>query len=63
MRHHRIFLELANLLETMSLRPGVADPDIPYLDFDRTSGEAVLDLTETLLEGAARRSGVEAPSA
>jgi len=48
-RHHRIFLELADSLETMSLRPG-ADPQVPYLDFNRTNKEAVLDLTETLLE-------------
>ena len=49
MRHHRIFLELADSLETISLRPG-ADPQVPYLDFNRTNKEAVLDLTETLLE-------------
>ncbi len=49
MRHHRIFLELAESLETISLRPG-ADPQVPYLDFNRTNKEAVLDLTETLLE-------------
>ena len=48
-RHHRIFLELADSLETISLRPG-ADPQVPYLDFNRTNKEAVLDLTETLLE-------------
>jgi rubrerythrin len=49
MRHHRIFLELADSLETISLRPG-ADPQVPYLDFNRTNKEAVLDLTEKLLE-------------
>ena len=49
MRHHRIFLELADSLETISLRPG-ADPQVPYLDFNRTNKEAVLELTETLLE-------------
>ncbi len=49
MRHHRIFLELADSLETITLRPG-ADPQVPYLDFNRTNKEAVLDLTETLLE-------------
>ncbi len=48
-RHHRIFLELADSLETISLRPG-ADPQVPYLDFNRTNKEAVLDLTDTLLE-------------
>ena len=34
----------------MSLRPGATDPQVPYLDFNRTNQEAVLDLTETLLE-------------
>ena len=48
-RHHRIFLELANSLETMSLRPG-DEPQVPYLDFNRTNREAVLDLTEKLFE-------------
>ena len=50
MRHHRILSELADSLETMSLRPGAADPQVPYLDFNRTDKEAVLALTETLLE-------------
>ena len=50
MRHHRILLELAGSLETMSLRPGAADPQVPYLDFNRTNREAVVDLTEKLLE-------------
>ena len=49
-RHHRILSELAESLETMSLRPGAPDPQVPYLDFNRTNKEAVLDLTETLLE-------------
>ncbi len=50
MRHHRILSELADSLETMSLRPGAPDPQVPYLDFNRTDKEAVLDLTETLLK-------------
>ncbi len=49
MRHHRIFSELADSLETMSLRPGAADPPVPYLDFNRANREAVLELTEKLL--------------
>ena len=49
-RHHRIFSELADSLETMSLRPGAADPQVPYIDFNRANKEAVLDLTEKLLE-------------
>ena len=48
-RHHRIFVELADSLETMSLRPG-EDPPIPYLDFNRTNREAVVNLTEILLD-------------
>jgi rubrerythrin len=48
-RHHRVFLELADSLETQSLKPG-EDPPVPYLDFNRANQEAVLDLTEQLLE-------------
>lgn len=48
-RHHRIFVELADSLETMSLRPG-EEPPVPYLDFNRTNVEAVVNLTEKLLE-------------
>jgi hypothetical protein len=50
MRHHRILSALADSLETMSLRPGAKDPPIPYLDFNKTNKETVLDLTEKLLE-------------
>ena len=50
MRHHRIFLELAESLETTSLRPGAADPQVPYLDFKWTNKEPVLELTEKLLK-------------
>jgi len=48
-RHHRIFLDLADSLETVSLRPA-EDPQVPYLDFNRTNKEAVSELTEKLLE-------------
>jgi len=48
-RHHRVFMDLANSLETQSLHPGT-DPEVPYLDFSSTNPEAVLDLTEELLE-------------
>jgi rubrerythrin len=48
-RHHRIFSELADSLEAISLRPA-EDPRVPYLDFNRTNREAVLNLTDTLLE-------------
>ncbi len=37
----------------MSLRPG-EKPQVPYLDFNRTNSEAVLDLTEKLLENEQR---------
>jgi hypothetical protein len=47
-RHHQIFLELADSLETMSLRPR-EEPQVPYLDFNRGDTQAVLDLTEKLL--------------
>lgn len=52
-RHHRILLELADSLETISLRPG-EEPQVPYLDFNRTNKEAVSDLTEKLLENEQR---------
>jgi len=48
-RHHRNFLELADSLETSTLNPGT-DPQVPYLDFNRTNQDVVLDLTEQLLE-------------
>ncbi|MGO9334212.1 MAG: hypothetical protein ACLQCU_09220 [Acidimicrobiales bacterium] len=48
-RHHRIFLQLADSLETMSLRP-TEDPQVPYLDFNQINTDQVLELTEKLLE-------------
>ena len=56
-RHHRIFLELAESLETISLRPG-EEPQVPYLDFNRNNNVAMLDLTEKLLQNE-RRDAVE----
>jgi rubrerythrin len=49
MRHHRIFTELAESLETQSLKPGV-EPVVPYLDFNRADREVVLRLTDELLD-------------
>ncbi len=48
-RHHRILLELADSLETISLRPR-EEPQVPYLDFNRSDTQSVLDLTEKLLQ-------------
>jgi len=48
-RHHRILMQLADSLETMSLRPR-EEPEVPYLDFNRGDTQAVLDLTEKLLQ-------------
>ena len=47
-RHHRILMQLADSLETMSLRPR-EEPEVPYLDFNHGDTQAVLDLTERLL--------------
>ena len=48
-RHHRIFLELADSLETEALKPGT-DPKVPHLDFNQANRDAVSDLTEQLLK-------------
>lgn len=48
-RHHVIFKELAESLESDATLSG-RDPIIPYLDFDKAENrEAVLDLTDQLL--------------
>ena len=48
-RHHRIFMQLADSLRNDSLLGG-KDPSVPYLDFDRESNrDAVIDLTDQLL--------------
>jgi hypothetical protein len=41
-RHHRLFNELADSLETEALMKGV-EPDIPYLDFQRADRGGVLE--------------------
>jgi rubrerythrin len=48
-RHHRIFMEIADSLKTEALLGG-EDPTVPYIDFDQaTNHDAVIDLTEQLL--------------
>ena len=48
-RHHRIFSELAESLETIALiKPG--EPVVPFIDFARTDRDAVLNATKRLLE-------------
>jgi len=48
-RHHRIFVELADSLKAEALMMGT-DPIIPVIDFGRGKQNAVIDLTERLLE-------------
>jgi hypothetical protein len=48
-RHHRIFTDLAESLKTDALLEG-KDPVVPNLDFNRANSNAVLDLTERLLQ-------------
>jgi rubrerythrin len=55
-RHHRLFNELADSLETESLMKG-EEPDIPYMDFQRADREAVLEGAEELLENEERDIG------
>jgi rubrerythrin len=48
-RHHRIFMELADSLKNDALLKG-KDPSVPYSDFDKASNrDAVIDLTDQLL--------------
>lgn len=47
-RHHRIFMELADALKTLA---NVGDdPAIPYMDFDQVNGGDVLAATKDLLK-------------
>ena len=48
-RHHRLFNELADSLETNALMKREA-PAIPYLDLDRADRAVVLEVTKELLE-------------
>ena len=48
-RHHRIFSELAESLETIALMKA-KEPLIPFIDFVHADRDAVLDATRRLLE-------------
>ena len=60
-RHHRIFMQLADSLRNDSMLGG-KDPSVPHLDFDRESNrDAVIDLTNQVAsKRAGRRAAVEA---
>jgi hypothetical protein len=47
-RHHRIFAALAATLKTEAEMSG-QPPKVPYMDFYRADGDAVLEVTERLL--------------
>jgi rubrerythrin len=55
-RHHRLFGELAESLEAEALMGG-GQPDIPYLDFERTDRAAVLEGAKELLDNEERDLG------
>lgn len=55
-RHHHLFSELANSLETDALMKG-EEPDIPYMDFQRADRAAVLEGAKELLENEERDTG------
>jgi rubrerythrin len=48
-RHHRIFSELAESLETIALMKA-KEPLVPFIDFVRADRDAVLEATGRLLE-------------
>jgi hypothetical protein len=48
-RHHRLFTQLAESIETQALNPG-EEPVVPFLDFNRADRSLVLQLTDELLE-------------
>ena len=52
-RHHRLFNELADSLETEALMKG-EEPGIPYLDFQRADRAAVLEGAKELLDNEER---------
>ena len=55
-RHHRLFNELADSLETQALMKP-EEPDIPYMDFRGADRAAVLDGAKELLENERRDVG------
>jgi hypothetical protein len=52
-RHHRLFIELADSLRTEATLTG-EDPVVPYLDFDRADRQAVLECSKELLANEER---------
>ncbi len=48
-RHHRIFSELAESLETIALMKA-KEPTVPFIDFVHADRDAVFEATERLLE-------------
>jgi len=55
-RHHRLFSEMADSLETQALM-NPEEPDIPYMDFKRADRAAVLEGAKELLENEKRDIG------
>lgn len=55
-RHHRLFSELADSLETEALMKP-EEPDIPYMDFQRADRAAVLEGAKELLDNEERDIG------
>jgi hypothetical protein len=55
-RHHRLFSEMADSLETQALMKR-EEPDIPYMDFQRADRAAVLEGANELLENEKRDIG------
>jgi hypothetical protein len=55
-RHHRLFIEMADSLETQALMKR-EEPDIPYMDFQRADRVAVLEGAKELLENEKRDIG------
>jgi rubrerythrin len=55
-RHHRLFSEMADSLETQALMKR-EEPDIPYMDFQRADRAAVLEGAKELLENEERDIG------
>jgi hypothetical protein len=55
-RHHRLFSEMADSLETQALTMR-EEPDIPYMDFQSADRAAVLEGAKELLENEKRDIG------
>jgi rubrerythrin len=55
-RHHRLFSEMADSLETQALMKR-EEPDIPYMDFQKADRAAMLEGAKELLENEKRDIG------